>query len=277
LGLDVVGIVNKLGASVCDFKVGEYVYFHGNLRKPGGFAAYTCTTANTTCHLPKNVIITDAAAIPCAGWTAYQALYRKVSIKRGQTVLVTAGSGGVGGFGVQLANLAGANVISTTSTANVAFVKALGAHYVIDYKTEDIKARVMKITDGRGVDVWFDCVSDESATAGLECVAFFGHLICVAGTPKIDLNPLFKRSISVHQVALGEAHNADPIAKRELVTIGNEMIQLLAEKKIDAMVSEVISFQEIPEALARIKDGHIRGKIVAKTAWPEPELDNNQY
>lgn len=95
------------------------------------------TTAHTVSLIPQGVSFEDAAAIPCAGYTAYQALFHKMNASKGQTILIHAGAGGVGGFAIQLAKNAGLTVLTTASSANHEFVKSLGADYVIDYRKED--------------------------------------------------------------------------------------------------------------------------------------------
>lgn len=114
-GLDVAGIIDEIGPGVSDWQVGDAVYYHGNLSKPGGFAEEAITVARTLAPLPKNISFVEAAALPCAGWTAYQALHRKLHIEQEQTILIQGGAGGVGGFAVQLAALAGVKAIATCS------------------------------------------------------------------------------------------------------------------------------------------------------------------
>jgi len=263
-GLDIAGTVEEVGSGVSHFKVGERVYYHGNMSsKFGGFAQYSSIEAITVAHIPEGVSFVEAAALPTAGWTAYQVLYDKARIRKGETVVITAGSGGVGGFGIQLAKLAGANVITTCSAKNFEFVRKLGADHVIDYTKEDVKARVMEITNNRGVDVWVDVIGSDSADVGLKCLAFGGALVVVQGNPTTPLGDLFMKQQTVHEAFLGGAHKADILARQNLAKTGQEMIQLLKDKKIDPLVSEVINFDAIPEALVRIKDRHVTGKIVA--------------
>lgn len=125
-------------------------------------------------NIPSSWVWTSfeqAAALPCAGFTAYQALYRKLHVQPGQTVLGVGGAGGVGGFAVQLAASSGCVVIATCSSRNLDYVRGLGATYVVDYTTESLTERVRTLTDGRGVDAVLDTVSSASATEAASLLA----------------------------------------------------------------------------------------------------------
>lgn len=264
-GLDVAGTIDALGPNVTGWNIGDPVYYHGNLSKPGGFAEWAITTAHTIAPLPQNLSFTEAAALPCAGFTAYQVLHRKLHIQPSQTILIHGGAGGVGGFGVQLAALARLKVISTCSSHNFEWVRQLGATEVLDYKTEDVASRVREITNERGVDAIVDTLSSASATAGLDMLAFGGAIAGVNGLPDFSRLKSFSKAISVHDVALGGAYLAgDRIAQQDLAQIGKEFGNLVSSRKIDPMLKEVIRLEEIPDALRCLSQGHVRGKIVAQ-------------
>lgn len=171
LGLDVAGVVAEVGDGVTGWKRGDRIVYHGDFSKKGGYAEFALITAHTASKLPEGISFEDAAALPTAGYTAYQALHRKLPLDQIDIILIHGGAGGVGGFGVQLAKLAGKTVISTASSHNHDYVKSLGADYVIDYREENVKERVMEITDGRGVDAVIDAVSRQSATDALDMLA----------------------------------------------------------------------------------------------------------
>jgi NADPH:quinone reductase-like Zn-dependent oxidoreductase len=95
-------------------------------------------------RVPDSVPLEAAAAVPCAGWTAYLALHHRMKVEAGKTIVITAASGGVGGFAVQLAAAAGLKVIATARKSNEEYVRSLGAHYVIDYTTEKVRCMVFK-------------------------------------------------------------------------------------------------------------------------------------
>lgn len=238
LGLDVAGVIAETGQDVEGVQVGDRVYYHGNLAKPGGYAEYTIAPAHILAPIPDDISFEDAAAIPCAGFTAWQILSRKIKPNAGDTILIHGGAGGVGGFAVQLARQLGLKILTTCSAGNFGAVKALGADHPIDYRTEDITSRVMELTDGRGVDIVINTVSRESATEDLKRLAFGGHLACVADMPDFsEINP-FTQAISIHESALGGAHlSGDLPAQKDLAKMGREMMEMLKKKSISSMLS----------------------------------------
>ena len=264
LGLDVAGVVDAVGAGVENWQSGDQVYYHGNLSKSGGFAEYAIASAHVMAKIAPGVSFEAAAAIPCAGLTAYQALFRKLHLRPDQSVLVQGGAGGVGGFGVQLAATTGATVITTASAHNFQYVRNLGATHVIDYNTEDVKQRVLEITNGRGVEAIVDTISSENATLGTEMLAFGGGVACIAGMPNFTAVS-FDKAISVHAVMLGGAYfSGDRLAEEDLGHMANAMMELMAQRKIEGMVTQVIALEQIPAKLTELAGRHVSGKIVAK-------------
>ncbi|HYK74111.1 MAG TPA: zinc-binding dehydrogenase [Pseudoneobacillus sp.] len=265
LGLDVAGVVADIGEGVTDWKKGDRVVYHGDLTKKGGYAEYTVTTAHTVSRIPDRVTFEAAAALPTAGYTAYQSLFRKLPLDQIETILIHGGAGGVGGFGVQLAKHAGKTIISTASRHNHEYVKSLGADYVFDYHEEDVTTKVMEITNGRGVDAVVDAVSRQSATDSLDTLAFLGHIVFISGAPDFTKMKPFTKSVSYHEIALGAAHQSGSHkAQKDLGVMGDEMLKLVAEGKISSMLKEVITLAEVSAALSRLSERHVKGKIVAK-------------
>jgi NADPH:quinone reductase-like Zn-dependent oxidoreductase len=265
LGLDVAGIIAGVGEGAEQWKLGDRVLYHGDLTRPGGYAEYALTKANSVSRIPGTVSFEDAAALPTAGYTAYQAVYRKLPLSQINTLLIQGGAGGVGGFAVQLAKLAGKRVISTSSRHNHEYVRSLGADFVIDYNETDVSAEVLRLTGGRGVDAIVDTVSRQSATQGMGLISFSGHLVHIAGAPDYGNIKPFTKALSIHEIALGAAYQSgDSEAEKELSVMGDEMLSLLAEGKISSLLKEVIRLEQIPAALIRLSERHMQGKIVAK-------------
>jgi NADPH2:quinone reductase len=265
LGLDAAGTIDAIGADVTDWNVGDAVYYHGDLSKPGGYAEYAIAPAHAIAPMPQGFSFAEAAAMPCSGFTAYQVLHYKLGIRPGQTLLVQGGAGGVGGFAIQLGALAGAEIITTCSTSNIDWVRQLGATHVIDYTQSDVLAEVKTLTQGRGVDAIIDGVSSASATAGLDMLAFGGGIACVNGLPDFAKLQSFGRALSVHDVALGGAHlSGDRIAQKQLAEIGQALGEIATTHKLNPLLQELISLEEIPQALVKLSQRHVRGKIVAQ-------------
>ena len=139
LGHDVAGVVVRVGTKVRQFKLGDAVYARLDDFRIGGFAEFVAVKESSLALKPQNATMEEAASIPLVGLTAWQALVEQAKLKKGQSVFVQAGSGGVGTFAIQLAKHLGATVATTTSTGNVAWVKDLGADVVVDYKQADFE------------------------------------------------------------------------------------------------------------------------------------------
>ena len=139
LGNEVAGVVVRVGSKVRRFKPGHEVYARPDKDRIGTFAELIAMNEADVAMKPKTLSMEEAASIPLVGLTAWQVLVERADLKKGQRVLIHAGSGGVGTFAIQLAKHLGATVATTTSTANVDLVKSLGADIVIDYKKEDFE------------------------------------------------------------------------------------------------------------------------------------------
>ncbi len=265
LGLDVAGTVDVVGSSVSNWRPGDSVFYHGDLSRPGGYAEYAIAPAHIVARIPDNVTFEDAAAIPCAGYTAWQILSRKIPARKGRALLVHGGAGGVGGFAVQMGRLLDLKVITTCSATNFSVVNKLGAAHPIDYRSEDVTARIMEITHGRGVDIAINTIDGESATEDMNRLAFGGHLACVAGLPDFNRIEPFTRAVSIHESALGGAHlSGDRVAQSDLAEMGKELMKLVRDGKIITMLSKLVSLEEIPQALTDLSRRHVSGKIVAR-------------
>ncbi|CAL9675064.1 Phthiocerol synthesis polyketide synthase type I PpsC (plasmid) [Streptomyces sp. enrichment culture] len=263
LGVDVAGTVDAVGEGVNDVRPGQRVVFHGDLRDNGGFAEYTLADATVLTTVPDTLAMASAAALPCAGITAYQAVVQRLRVTADDTVLITGGAGGVGGFAVQLAAAAGARVITTTSSGNADHVRELGADEVIDYRSQDVPARVRALTDGRGVDAVVDTVSARSATANLSLLVHGGGLASVAGRPDLTAVAPFATAPSVHEIALGAAYShGDERARARLSTTLADLLTLVVDGRLDPMVARTVTLDEVPSALADLSDRHVRGKLV---------------
>ena len=139
LGHDVAGVVVRVGKRVKKFKPGDEVYSRPDDFRIGAFAELIAIKEDALAIKPKALSMEEAASIPLVGLTAWQALVETAKLKKGQKIFIQAGSGGVGITAIQLAKHLGAFVATTTSTANVEWVKRLGADIVIDYKKDDFE------------------------------------------------------------------------------------------------------------------------------------------
>lgn len=262
LGIDAAGEIDAVGPGVGGWQTGDRVMALTNLFRWGGFAEQVIVNAQVLSRLPDALEFERAAALPCAGLTAWQAVYPKLNLRTGQTVLVTAAGGGVGGFAVQMARRAGATVLASAAREPQR-VQALGAHAVFDYRNGDLAAQVMAATNGRGVDAVIDMVGAASAAALLPVLRHNGAMVCVVGRPDAGAMPAWGKAISVHDVALGFAYqHGDDANLRDIARAGETLAHWVAAGEIDPQISRVIGFDDLPQALRMAEGGATQGKVV---------------
>lgn len=263
-GLDVAGVVDRIGAGVDQWRPGDRVLFLADLSRPGGFAELAVSRAHTVAAIPDQLSFVEAASLPCAGLTAYHALHRRLHVEPGQTILVHAGAGGVGGFAIQLAAHTGLRVLTTCSAGNAAYVRGLGADVAIDYRAQDVTRAVMAATGERGVDAVVNSLGSETATRDLGLLAFSGGIACLVGLPDLSALRPFTIAPSVHEISLGGAHlSGDRRAQDDLARMADSLAGLIVAGAIRLLPITTCPWREIPRALESLAQGHTRGKLVA--------------
>ncbi len=267
LGHDVAGVVIRVGSRVRRFKPGDEVYARPADGRIGAFAEFMAIKEEEVAIKPKALSMEEAASIPLVGLTAWQVLIERANLKRGQKVLIHAGSGGVGTFAIQLAKHVGATVATTTSTANVDLVRQLGADIVIDYKKEDFAELL------RDYDVVLNSLDKVTLEKSLRVLTPGGQLISISGPP----DPAFARSLGASRVlrtimgALSYGIRAK--AKRRNVHYsflfmranGDQLTRitsLIDEGIIRPVVDRVFPFASTKEAMAYVEAGRAKGKVV---------------
>jgi len=266
LGVDVAGVIESIGEGVVSWNRGDHVFYHTTWRKNGSYAEFNVAPAHTFARIPEGISFVEAATLPCAALTAYSALYRRLHIREGDIVLVHAAAGGVGGFAVQLAKVAKAFVIGTCSAPNAKYVRELGADEVINYRSEDVFQRAKAIAGDQGIDAIIDNIGPSNGVDNLGLLGPEGGLACIAGIPDLSVVPDLPYSISIHDIGLGGVLASPAFRRRQedLGRMATELMTLVKEGKIRPTVAEQITLEAIPEALKRVAEGHVRGKIVAK-------------
>ncbi|WP_147804975.1 zinc-binding dehydrogenase [Alkalicoccus halolimnae] len=265
LGLDAAGTVEETGPGVDRFSIGDHVVFLNDMTEWGAFAEFAVTKAFAASKLPYNVLFQDAAALPVAGYTAYQALFHKLRVKEGESILIHAGAGGVGGFAIQLAKQAGLKIFTTARKENHDYVKKLGADVAVDYTAESFVERIQEETGGIGVNYVLDTVGSDNATKSLDILAYNGHIAFIAGAPKMDEFIDFSHPVSFHHVALGSVYQSRNVKEQmKIAEIGNHMLDLLSDGKLEAMVSQKIPSVDIPQGLEQLETRRVRGKIISE-------------
>jgi len=265
LGHDVAGVVVRVGSRVRRFKPGDEVYAASG--RAGAFAEFIAIDENDVAVKPKDLTMEQAASIPLVGLTARQVLVERANLRRGQKVLIHAGSGGVGTFAIQLAKHIGAMVATTTSTANVDLVRRLGADVVIDYKKEDF-ANVL-----RDYDVVLNSLDKVTLEKSLRVLKPGGQLISISGPP----DAAFARSIGASWVLrlvmsfLSNGIRAK--AKRRQASYSflfmrangaqlSEITSLIDQGIIRPVVDRVFPFMSTKEAMAYVEAGRAKGKVI---------------
>ena len=269
LGHDVAGTVVRVGPRVRKFKPGDEVYARLDDFRIGAFAEFAVVKEDSLAIKPKTLTMEEAASIPLVGLTAWQALIEIAKLKKGQKIFIQAGSGGVGTFAIQLAKHVGATVATTTSTANVDWVKNLGADIVIDYKKEDFENIL------HDYDVVLNSQDGKTLEKSLRVLRPGGKLISISGPP----DPEFAKEIGapwfVKLVVRALSYGIRRRAKRRNVSFSflfmkangsqlREIASLVDSGIIRPVVDRVFSFAETNEALAYVDTGRAKGKVVVK-------------
>lgn len=269
LGHDVAGVVVKAGPQARKFKLGDEVYARVDDFRIGSFAEFVPVKESSLALKPRGLTMEEAASIPLVGLTAWQALIERAQLKRGQKVFIQAGSGGVGTFAIQLAKHLGANVATTTSTANVALVKRLGADVVVDYKTQDFGEAL------RDYDVVLNSQDGKTLDKSLRVLKRGGKLISISGPPDPEFGeqigaPGFVRlvmrllSTGVRRKArrrgLGYAFLFMQANGAQL----HEIARLIEDGAIHPVIDKVFPFESTNEALDYVESGRAKGKVVIK-------------
>lgn len=263
VGLDGAGEIDAIGAGVVGWSEGDRVVWHGNLNRQGVFAEYAVAPAHVLSRIPEAVSFQAAAALPCAGLTAYQALVRKIRLDPSQTIVIQGASGGVGGFAVQIARIIGARVIGLARPEKHARAQAFGANVMLDYRADDLRAAVRALTDGHGADAMLEVANPGDARKSLEILRYNGHLACIDPLPDLSQTPAYTYAASIHEVALGGAYGAgDMKTQRDFATMGNQLLAWLADGSLDPMIEHVIELQQVPDYLARLQRRQFDGKAV---------------
>ena len=243
LGRDFSGTVSALGDGVTDFKVGDDVFGVLDQGHEGAYAEKVATKAAIVARKPAGLSHVNAAALGLTGLTALVSIEDTLKLQRGETILIQGGAGGVASFAIQIAKHIGARVITTTSTANVDYVRGLGADQVIDYTKEDFSKIVSN------VDAVFETVGGDVAQKSFAVVKSGGRAAFIASgaqapaSPRPDvpsLRPAVKRS------------------RRHLERIA----ELFTAGVVRAPEIKLYKLSDYAEAMRVSEARHFRGKLV---------------
>ncbi|HXS04733.1 MAG TPA: NADP-dependent oxidoreductase [Rhodanobacter sp.] len=269
LGHDVAGVVSRVGSRVRQFKAGDEVYSRAPDHRIGTLAQFIAVNESAVARKPASLSMEEAASIPLVGLTVWQALVEKANLKKGQKVFIQAGSGGVGTFAIQLAKHLGAIVAATTSTANVDWVRRLGADIVIDYRKQDFESIL------HGYDVVLNSQDGKTLEKSLRILKPGGQLISISGPP----DPAFAADIGAPGFVKLILRLLSSGVRRRAKRLGvdysflfmkasggqlREITPLIDAGAIRPVVDKVFPFESTNEAMAYVEAGRAKGKVVIK-------------
>ena len=258
-GSDFAGVIVAVGPDATHFDIGARVWGsnQGLLGRQGTSAEFACVHENWLYPTPKGVSDQSAAAVALTGITAHLGLFGNAYLQAGETVFVNGGTGGVGSMVVQMARAVGASVITTVgSSAKADLARSWGAEGVLNYKTDDIAAGVKALTDGKGVDVWFETQREVDLIRTVDLMAPRGRIIVIAGRaarPVLPVGPFYVKGLSLHGFAM---FNALP---EEQESCAEDINDWLASGKLVAPIGKVFPLAEAAEAHRFLEENTIGG------------------
>jgi NADPH:quinone reductase-like Zn-dependent oxidoreductase len=269
LGNDLAGVVVRVGSGVRQFKPGDEVYARTDKDRIGAFAEFISIKEDAVANKPKELTMEEAASIPLVGLTAWQVLVERANLKKGQKVLIHAGSGGVGTFAIQLAKHLGAIIATTTSTENLDWVKRLGADIVIDYRKNNFETIL------HDYDVVLDTLGAGVLERSLRVLKPGGKIISIAGPPDPDFAKDIGSTWILRLAIRLLSYRIRKKAKRHHVSYSflfmrpngdqlHEIGSLIDSGIIRPVVDRVFPFQSTKEALAYVEHGRAKGKVIVK-------------
>ncbi len=264
LGLEPVGRIDQLGRGVDTLQVGDRVmpYLLGGdvfigVGGPGAFAEYVLAPTKQLIRVPESIPDEQAGALQIAFGTAWHMLFGRGGLRIGESVLINSVSSGIGSAAVQLARLAGAFVIGTSSSQEkLEQARANGMDVGIDYTSEDVPARVMEVTNGRGVDLVFEHVGGELFQKAIESLAQGGRLVtCGAHGGEVvpfDIIPFFR---SQHTIIGSFVFDREELDK---------VLDFAGRGLLKPLVARTFPLAEVRDAFALLESRDFYGKILVR-------------
>ncbi len=267
LGHDVAGVVSRVGSAVTRFSVGDEIYARVRDGRIGTFAERIAVHEDDLAIKPATLSMAEAASVPLVALTAWQALVERANLKRGQKVLIHAGSGGVGTYAIQLAKHLGATVATTTGTSNVEWVRDLGADIVVDYRTQDFEKVI------EDYDVVLDSQGAETLAKSLRILKPGGIAVGIAGPPDPDFARQLGKLFPLLPVMALLSWKTRRAARRHGVRYSflfmrasgaqlGEITKLIESGVLRPIVDRTYPFDQAPQALAHVEGGRSKGKVV---------------
>ncbi|KMK81217.1 NADP-dependent oxidoreductase [Pectobacterium brasiliense] len=243
LGTDFAGTIERVGANVTQWNIGDRVIAWVDAGSGGGLADFAVAPAHACVQLPESLSAAQGSAIPTAGITAWHALFSCGKLKARETVLIHAAAGGVGSFAVQFAHMAGAHVIATASGSGLTLALGLGADEVIDYRSQDFTSLATN------VDMVIDLVGGETQSRSYKVLRTGGRLVSTVMQPN-------EEEARAHGV-IASIFYAKPFATRL-----DDLVTTIATRNLKVIIDRAVPFDRFDEAWDHQIYGHARGKTV---------------
>lgn len=272
LGCDGAGVVEAVGGSVTRVRTGDEVFFFNNGLggAPGTYAEYTVVQEDYLASKPGNLTMLEAAGIPLALITAWEALVNRGDLRDGQSTLIHAGAGGVGHIAIQLARYFNARIATTISNSRKAeFVQSLGAELAIDYNKHDFVEAALNWTDGLGVRLVLDTIGGETFCKSFAATRLYGRVVTLLSTTcdTQHINTARLRNLCIGYVQMAAPLYFNLHAPRILQTrILTRGAKLFEQSILKAHIGLALPLEKAAEAHRLIEGGHTTGKIVLQIA-----------
>lgn len=259
-GSEAAGVVEAIGPGVPGFTEGDRVAY---AMVRGAYGEFAIVASSMLVPIPQGVDFKTAAAAMLQGLTAHYLAFSTHSLKSGETCLIHAAAGGVGGLLVQLAKTRGARVIGTVSTDEKARIaRENGADEIIKYTEQDFEAEVMRLTDGKGVNVVYDSVGKTTFDKSLNCVARRGLLALFGqssgSVPPFDPSRLAKNGVYLTRPSLGH-YIAD---RSELLWRATEVLNWIRDGKLKVRIDRELPLRDVAKAHIALEARETRGKVL---------------
>ena len=260
LGMEAAGTVTATATDVTEIRTGDRVAYAPHM---GAYAEYAAVPAERLVKLPPAIDSRSAAAVMLQGMTAHYLAVSTYPLKKGDTALVHAAAGGVGLLLIQIAKMRGARVFGTVSTQEkAALARQAGADEVILYTQQDFEAEVMRLTNGKGVNVVYDSVAKTTFDKSLNCVGLRGSLVVFGQSsgpvPPFDIARMAKNAIFLARPGLGQY----TATRAETLERAGDLFDWIASGKLKLRISQTLSLKDAAEAHRLLEGRKTTGKVL---------------
>ncbi len=271
LGGECAGIITKVGDKVKDYKIGDKVFGIA----PGSFSKYVVTRAALIDKIPENLTFEESATIPITFLTAYFALVKLANVKEGNKVLIHAASGGVGQAAIQICKMVGAEIFATAgSDEKRQFLRDLGIKHIMNSRTTDFAGEIMRITEGKGIDIVLNSLAGEFIEKGFSVLGENGKFLEIGKVNIWSHEKVkeFRPDVDYHIIALDDISDKQPEIINDLF---KELVPLFKKGKLTPLTKKVYPVTEAVSAFRFMAQTKHIGKIVITIDKPEHAAGKN--